>query len=236
MMGRCQATRQLRAVWWRVVVIGFLVLALAACTPLQSSRFEKHWADGDAVWLAGQTVDCNGSSTHCARQHLFKGVACLQLAPTAPAPATQYACAARQLHQGLTLHPTWKSPADQVYYQQQLCEALEKLHPLQSGEAAGRTLEQLGQAAKTLYRLEPESVAAIYYLASLRLRQAEPDLGAISTGTRLPVCNRLNRALNRVLAVMTADPETRPGWDQFAEKYDQLVFHLGVALRTAGCR
>ncbi|GAB6906739.1 hypothetical protein DESC_610284 [Desulfosarcina cetonica] len=237
-MRRRRQTLPHRSPWrWAARFAGPLLIAVGAgCSLFQISPFEQHLADGDAAWVARQSVTCETDTTGCARLHLLKGTACLQLAATGPHPLDHLTCAAEQLQIGMDLHPAWrdtKDTKDQRTYQERLCEALERLHTLQPD---AHTLKQFEDAAEELYRLAPESVAAIYYLASLRLQEATPFLETLDAGNRLPVCRRLKRALNRLLAVTSGDPERMPGWEPFAEKYEQLAFRLGLALRTAGCR
>jgi hypothetical protein len=59
----------------------------------------------------------------------------------------------------------------------------------------------------------------------------------INAATRVPVCLRLRRTVNRVLAMMeNARGDTLPDWDRFAGDYQRLAFELGVAMQAAECR
>ena len=152
-------------------------------------------------------------------------------------PAVNFACAADELEKGLALKPSWDAPDVQLQYQESLCNCLKRLHGLRSGKKAEQTLDRLVEAAKALYKLAPESLPAVYYLASARLMRIEPMLGDINAATRVPICIRLKRTVTRVLAVMeTARGDTLPDWNRFADNYQRLSFDLGAAMQAAECR
>ena len=181
---------------WAATFAGLLLITLGAgCSLFEINAFEQHLENGDIAWVARQPVTCEAGTTGCARLHLLKGTACLELAATSSHPLDHLTRATEQLQIGMDLHPAWRDTKDQRTYQKRLCEALERLHTLQPD---AHTLKQFEDAAEELYRLAPGSVAAIYYLASLRLQEATPLLGTLDAGNRLPVCRRLNRALNRL--------------------------------------
>jgi hypothetical protein len=219
-----------------IVVSLFLILMLAGCTSMQLNRFQAHVDRNDYQWISDQEVTCRQASESCGRLHLLKGDACLRLAGAAGASANRYACAADELAMGLTLTPSWSDPARRQRFQENLCEALQGLQALQSGEAAEKTLARLVEAAETLYQLAPESVPAIYYLAKVRLRQLQPELPDLNAARRVPVCNRLKRTLNKVLSTMesTRQSDSRQ-WNRYAQNYQRLAFDLGSAIRTAQC-
>ena len=213
-----------------------LALFVAGCGSLQLQRFKSHAARGDYAWIAAQRVGCEACSEVCAARHLMRGDACLQLAGGDTPPADVLACAADELEKGLTLNPLWKDPAVHRYYREILCEALGKLQEQQSGDAAAATLERLASAAEALYRVAPESIPAVYYLAEVRRRQNQRLLPGLNAATRIPVCSRLKRTATRVLSIQTAaEASPTAEWARFADRYQRLVFDLGLALKTAGC-
>ena len=214
-----------------------LNLIFSGCIGLQLSQFQKHAARGDHAWIAAQAIVCPKRSDACGRLHLIKGDACFRLAKAGREPIANYTCAANELNEGLTLTSSWDAAGEQLPFQENLCESLKNLQERQSGETAAQTMDRLTEAAKALYQLAPGSVPAVYYLSTARLRQIEPMLMDINAATRLPVCNRLKRTVTRVLSVIeTANSQTIPGWDRFADNYQRLAFELGVTLRAAGCR
>jgi hypothetical protein len=214
-----------------------LILVLADCTAIQLNTFKKRAADGDHGWIAAQAVVCEKASEICGQLHLIKGDACFRLATAGTAPDDNYACAADELERGLALIRSWTNPADHRQFQENLCESLVKLQDLQSAEAAGQTLARSVEAAEKLYQLAPRSVPAVYYLAWVRLRQAQPTILDINAATRVPVCNRLKRTVTDVLAMMeTAGTSPFPDWNRFADNYQRLAFDLGSAMHAAGCR
>lgn len=213
------------------------MLMVAGCAANQLNTFKKRAEQGDLGWIASQPVDCGKATTACGRLHLMKGDACFQLARSGTAPADNDACAADELERGLALTPTWPDDAIHRQFQENLCESLRNLHGLQSGEAARQTLARFEAASKALHRLAPGSVPAVYYLASVRLRQVQPMLMDINAATRVPVCNRLKRTVTRVLVMMeSASQAPPPEWDRFADSVQRLAFDLGTAIRVAQCR
>ena len=67
--------------------------------------------------------------------------------------------------------------------------------------------------------------------------EIEPLLGDINAATRVPICIRLKRTVNRVLTVMeNARGDTPADWERFAGDYQRLAFDLGAAMRAAECR
>jgi hypothetical protein len=217
------------------VLFLIIVLVLTGCATKQLSSFKKHAGQGDYLWIADQQIECEKPSEVCGQLHLIKGDACFRLAK-ADATSGRYACAADGLETGLALNPAWKGPAEQRQFQENLCESLRNLQDQQSGEKAQKTLDRLVRAAEGLYQLAPESVPAIYYLSKARLRQAEPELLDLNAADRVPVCNRLKRTLNNVLALTEkAKRESLPDWQRFADNYQRLAFDLGLAVRAAEC-
>lgn len=214
-----------------------LSFIFSGCASLQLSQFQNHAARGDHEWIAAQTIACTRPSDGCGQLHLTKGDACFQLAQMGREPAVNFACAADELEKGLALKPSWNADGVQLQYREKLCESLRRLQGGQSGKAAEETPDRLLNAAKALYQLAPESVPAVYYLASARLMGIKPMLGDIDAATRVPICIRLKRTVNRVLEVMeTARGDTPPDWDHFAGDYQRLAFELGAALQAAECR
>jgi hypothetical protein len=170
------------------------------------------------------------------RLHLLKGDACLRLAGAAGTPADRWACAADELARGLALTPSWPDPTENQRFQENLCEALQTLHSLQSGEDAQKTLARLEEAAEALYQLAPGSLPAVYYLADTRLRQVQPELPDLNAGRRVPACSRLKRTLNKVLSTMeSARQSNSKQWERYAQNYQRLSFDLGTAIRLAEC-
>jgi hypothetical protein len=213
------------------------LLMAAGCAANQLNTFKKRAAQGDLGWIASQPVDCRKATAVCGQLHLMKGDACFQLARSGSAPADNDACAADELERGLALTPSWPDKAIQRQVQENLCEALRNLHGIQSGEAARQTLTRFEAASEALHRLAPESVPAVYYLATVRLRQVQPMLMDINAATRVPVCSRLKRTVTRVLVMMkTASQAPPPEWDRFADRVQRLTFDLGTAIRVAQCR
>jgi hypothetical protein len=213
------------------------ILIFSGCVSLQLSQFRKYEARGDHEWIAAQAIACKEASEGCGQLHLIKGDACFRLAKMGRRPAVNFACAADELSEGLTLKGPWDAAGVQLQFQQNLCESLSNLRELQSGEAADQTLVRFLEAAQALYQLAPESVSAVYYLSRARLMQMEPMLEDINAATRVPVCIRLKRTVTRILAVMdTARGQTLPDWNRFADHYQRLAFDLGAAIRAADCR
>ena len=214
-----------------------LILLFSGCASLHLSRFQQHAARDDHEWIAAQAIPCQKVSDGCGQLHLIRGDACFRLAQMGRDPAVNFACAADELEKGLALKPSWDAPDVQLQYQESLCNCLKRLHGLRSGKKAEQTLDRLVEAAKALYKLAPESLPAVYYLASARLMRIEPMLGDINAATRVPICIRLKRTVNRVLAVMETARESTPSdWDRFADDYQRLVFDLGSAMQAAECR
>lgn len=214
----------------------FLLLMLAGCASVQLNRFEAHTDRNDYRWIADQTIGCQEASESCGRLHLLKGDACLRLAGAAGATADGFACAADELARGLALTPSWPDPAERQQFQENLCEALQHLQGLQSGEAAEKTLIRFEEAAEALYQLAPGSVPAVYWLARVRLRQVQPDLHDLNAARRVPVCHRLERTLNRVLSAMASARQSNSRqWERYAQHYQRLSFDLGSAIRMAEC-
>ena len=214
----------------------FLLLMWTGCANVQLNRFKAHADRNDYKWIAGQKITCQQASESCGRLHLLKGDACLRLAGAAGAPADRYACAANELSRGLALVPSWPDPTERQQYQEKLCKTLQGLLGLQSGETAEKTLVRLEEAAEALYQLAPGSVPAVYYLASVRLRQVQPELSDLNAARRVPVCHRLKRILNRVLSTMeSARQSNSRQWNRYARNYQRLSFDLGAAIRTAEC-
>jgi len=229
---QCRPVRLGRA----IVMTLFLTLMLAGCASVQLNRFRAHADRNDYKWIADQEIGCREATESCGRLHLLKGDACLLAAGDIDAAADRYACAADELARGLALVPSWPDPAERKRFQEKLCEALQHLQERQSGEAAEKTLARLAEAAEALYQLSPESVPAIYYLAEVRLRQVQPELPDLNGARRVPVCNRLKRALNRVLSTMaSARQSDSREWKRYAQNYQRLSFDLGSAIRTAQC-
>lgn len=213
------------------------MLMVAGCAASQLNTFQKRAARGDFAWIASQPVTCEKATRVCGRLHLIRGDACFRLARAGTAPADNDACAADELERGLALTPSWPDNATHRQFQEKLCESLNHLHGLQSGEAATQTLARFVAASKALHRLAPESVPAIYYLATARLRQLQPTIADINAASRVPVCNRLKRTVTRVLVLMeTAGQAPPPEWDRFADRVQRLAFDLGAAIRDAQCR
>ena len=204
---------------------------------MQLQQVRRHAVRGDHEWIAAQAVDCSTASDRCGRLHLIKGDACFELAREGNAPMAYFSCAVDELSKGLALIPSWDAPDHQFRFQEMLCDALLNLQRLQSGRTAEQTLAHLEEAAKALYQLSPESVAAVYYLSSARLQQITPMLPGMTPATRLPACHRLRRTVTHVLSLMgKADNQVLPGWDRFADDYQRLAFELGSAMQAAGCR
>ena len=214
-----------------------LILIFSGCTSLQLSQFQQHAARGDHEWIAAQTITCRRPSDGCGQLHLTKGDACFRLAKLGREPALNFACAADELEKGFALKKSWDAAGLQLQYRENLCESLINIQGDQSGKTAEQTPSRLLDAAKALYQLAPESVPAVYYLASARLMEIEPLLGDINAATRVPICIRLKRSVNRVLSVMeNARGDTPPDWDRFADNYQRLAFDLGAAMQAAECR
>lgn len=218
-----------------LIILLFLpTLWFSGCMVFPSAQFENHWREKDYAWLADQRVTCASGFAGCVKRHLLKGAACLFHASPDAAGLRDYECAAKSLQTGIRLYSKWeKAPEDHRFFLKLYCESLDRLFPLQQGETAAQTLEQMTVAAETLYRLSPESVAAVYYLSALHFHQMAGYLENLPPGDRPWVRVRLKRILNRVLTRQTdtLDPE----WDMFAEKYDQLIFRLGIAVQAAAC-
>ncbi len=213
-----------------------LILIFSGCVSLQLSHFQQHAARGDHEWIAAQTITCRRPSDECGQLHLTKGDACYRLAKMGREPAANFACAADELEKGFALIPSWDTAGVQRQYRENLCESLTRLQGDQSDKTAEQTPSRLLDAAKALYQLAPESVPAVYYLASARLMEIEPLLGDINAATRVPICIRLKRTVNRVLTVIeNARGDTPPDWDRFAGDYQRLAFELGAAIRAADC-
>jgi hypothetical protein len=214
-----------------------LIMVFAGCAAIQLNSFNKHAANGNHAWIAAQTITCDKASNVCGRLHLIKGDACFHLAKVDPASVANYACAADELELGLSLNRSWANPTLQRQFQENLCESLENLQDLQSNEAAAQTLARFEDAAKGLYQLAPRSASAVYYLSAARLKQVQSMLMDINPADRIPVCNRLKRALTNVLSMMEATKkEPLPESDRFADRYQRLSYDLGVAIRDAECR
>lgn len=220
------------------VVLGFILfLGLSGCSLMQLNKFNKHAADGDYQWIAAQAVTCHTSTGVCSRLHLIKGEACLHLARTGAAPVDNYTCAADETEQGLALKKSWQDADVHRHFQENLCESLRNLQDQGVDEANAQGLTRYLGAAQGLYRLAPESVPAVYYLASARLHQVRPMLRDINPASRLLVCNRLKRTVTRVLSMMeTTNAVPLPDWQRFVEKFQRLAFELGEAMRAAECR
>ncbi len=215
-----------------------LMLTITGCAGLQLQRFQNRAQRGDQTWIAAQPITCQTASQACAQLHLIKGQACLHLAQADNdrSPAADYACAADAFSAGLALQPSWPDGTSRRHVQESLCEALANLQTLQSA-AAEQTLIRLEDAAAELYRLAPDSIPAVYYLADARLRRIQPALAELDPAGRIPVCNRLKRTLNLVLSVMaTAAGDPSLQWDRYAVRYQRLSFDLGVTVKTAGCQ
>jgi len=214
-----------------------LALVLAGCTGVELHRFKEHAAQDDYQWIAGRTIGCDNASDTCGQLHLIKGEACFRLARSGQAPAHHYHCAADELAKGLALKRSWTDPNERQHFQEHLCESLANLHTLQSGEAAGHTLVRLVDAAEALYRMAPESVPAIYYLAIAQFRKMQPKLTHLAVFERMPVCIRLKRTLMTVLTAMeTARVEGSEDWKRYAKNYERLSFELGSAIGAANCQ
>ena len=213
-----------------------IAVALSGCAALQLSTFKKHAAANDFEWIAGQEVSCDKASDVCGQLHLIRGDACLRLAKKGMRAQENYACAADELEKGLALNRTWKDAAVHRQFGENLCESLRNLQDLQSGQAAVKTLNRFVAAAEGLYQLAPESVPAVYYLAKAHLRQVQPMLIDINAATRVPVCNRLKRAVTGVLSMIEKAKHTAlREWDRYAGNYQQLSFELGATIRAAQC-
>lgn len=220
----------------KAALVFIFILGLGSCSTVQLNNFKKHAADGDHQWIVAQAVTCNTSTDVCSQLHLIKGEACLHMARTGLAPVDNYTCAADETEQGLALKTSWLEADAQRQYQENLCESLRNLQDLRAGETNARDLTRYLDASQGLYRLAPDSVPALYYLASARLHQVRPMLRNINPASRLPVCNRLKRAVNRVLSMMETTKVTPlPDWHRFADKYQRLVFELGTAMHAAEC-
>ena len=177
------------------------ILGLSSCSTVQLNNFKKRAAEGDHQWIVAQAVTCNTSTDVCSQLHLIKGEACLHMARTGIAPVDNYTCAADETEQGLALKTSWPEADAHRQFQENLCESLRNLQDLRAGEANARDLTRYLEASRELYRLAPGSVPALYYLASAWLHQVRPMLRDINPASRLPVCNRLKRAVNRVLSL-----------------------------------
>ncbi len=214
-----------------------LVFIFTGCAGMQLSQFQKHAARGDHDWIATQAITCQQASDACAKMHLIKGDACFHLAKAGRQPAINYACAADGLEKGLALNPSGADTGTQTYTQENLCESLDNLQAMQSGETAERTLDRFVEAAKALYQLAPKQLPAVYYLSRARLRQITPMLLDINPATRIPVCSRLKRTVSDVLSMMeTAKVQRLPDWSRFADNYERLAYDLGAAINAADCR
>lgn len=228
----------MRALRRRVTICLFLMtaVALGGCAAWQLGTFKKHAAAGDFKWIAAQAVTCDKPSDACGRLHLIRGEACFRLAQNHTHALDNYACASDELGKGLALNRTWEDAAVHRRFQENLCESLRNLQNRQSGKAAAKTAGRLLAAAKGLYQLAPESVAAVYYLAEARLRQIQPMLTDINPATRVPVCSRLKRAVTGVLSMIEKAKHTAlPEWGRFAGHYQRLSFELGTTMQAAQC-
>ena len=210
---------------------------MAGCANVELHRFKEHAALGDYRWIADRAIGCDNASDTCGQLHLIKGDACLRLARSGRTPAENYGCAADELAKGLDRKQTWNGPAEQERFQEYLCESLANLHALQSGEVAGDTLARLIEAAQGLYRMAPQSVAAVYYLSVAQFRRMQPQLEELPVFERVPVCRRLRRTLVTVLTAMETGRVTgSEDWKRFAKSYERLSFELGSAINAADCR
>jgi hypothetical protein len=213
-----------------------IAVALSGCATLQLRNFKKHAAANDFEWIASQKVACDKASDVCGQLHLISGDACFRLAKKGMHALDNYACASNELEKGLALNRTWKDAGVHRQFQENLCESLRNLQDLQSGQAAVKTLDRFVAAAEGLYQLAPESVPAVYYLAKAHLRQVQPMVIDINAATRVPVCNRLKRAVTSVLSMIEKAKHTAlPEWERYAGNYQQLSFDLGTTMRAAQC-
>jgi hypothetical protein len=213
-----------------------IAIALSGCAALKLSTFKKHAAANDFEWIAGQMVTCDKASDVCGQLHLIKGDACFRLAKKGVHALEDYTCASDELEKGLALNRTWKDADVHRQYGENLCESLRNLQDHQSGQAATKTLNRFVAAAEGLYQQAPESVPAVFYLAKAHLRQVEPMLIDINSATRVPVCNRLKRAVTSVLSITEKAKHTAlPEWDRYAGNYQELSFELGATMRAAQC-
>jgi hypothetical protein len=219
-----------------IILSLMMIVVISGCAARQLSSFKQHAAANDYQWIAAQTVGCEKTSDACGQLHLIRGDACFRLAKQGMNTKDSYACAADELEKGLAVNRTWADAAVHRQFQENLCESLRNLQDLQSGEAAAQTLNRFVAAAEGLYQLAPDSVPAVYYLAKARLRQEQPMLVDIDAATRVPVCNRLKRAVTSVLSMIeAAKRKTLPEWDRFADNYQQLSFELGTTIKAAQC-
>jgi hypothetical protein len=203
---------------------------------MQLSAFKQHAGRGEDAWIAAQNVDCTDVSDDCSQRHLIKGDACFRLAGTGMAAEENYSCAAESIERGMALKRSWTDPTIQQQFQEKLCESLLNQLVLQSGAERLASPARLADAAEGLYRLAPESVAAVYYLARARLLQVQPLLPDMNPVDRLPVCNRLKRTLTGILSMIeSAKRASLPDWVRFADRYQRLSFDLGSAIRLAEC-
>ena len=203
---------------------------------MQLTEFKQHANRGDDTWIAAQAVDCADPSDDCSQRHLIKGNACFHLASTGVAPEENYICAAASIERGMSLKRSWTDRAVQAQFQEKLCESLLNQLILQSNAEPMATPARLADAAEGLYRLAPESVAAIYYLARARLLQVQPIVPDMNPADRLPVCTNLKRTLTGILSMIdSAQRSPLPDWERFADRYQRLSFDLGAAIRLAEC-
>ena len=157
------------------MILCLLILpVLTGCAAGQLTAFKTHAAKGEYGWIAGQAVSCEKVSNRCSQLHLIKGEACLHVAKDESASIDDYICATDEIEKGIALKPSWDDTALHHKYHEMLCYPLMRLHDLQSDKAAKQILPRLDKAAKSLNRLAPQSVPAVYYLASTRLRQVHP--------------------------------------------------------------
>lgn len=155
------------------MLIVFL-FAFTACTTSQLSSFKKHWNKQEFSWIGEQKISCAASDEGCNQLHLIKGDACYRLAKQGQAPLQKYECAAVELANGIEQTQQWqleffKLNRPQTY--ENLCEALRNWRDMEKGNRADEINKELLNTAQKFLAVEPENLAAIYFLGNARYAQ-----------------------------------------------------------------
>ncbi len=121
--------------------------------------------------VAEREVTCKPAKPGCHSEHLRKGEACYRLARQEAEAKKYYVCAATHLQMGVSQARDWTG-LDRAQVYERLAESLWEWQIREEGREAERVVKRLWETARAFTIAEPQSVAAVYFLASAQLARA----------------------------------------------------------------
>jgi hypothetical protein len=195
-------------------------------------KTKKHWSDGDFAWIAEQEVTCQASEEGCNQLHLLKGDACFRLAKQGVDARTSYECAATHLEIGIQQTTNWQLgdlDLNRAQTYENLCEALRQWQDMERGDGANRITQRLLNTAQEFLTVEPENLAAIYFLSSAQFTTLRREL--LHPDDSRALCGKLNEILQALDKAMPRAQGTRYEATYYRLRSDVV----GAKQTVAGC-